>query len=158
LRLSKKADYALIALTDLASCAPDASCSAREIAGRYDVPLELMAKVLQRLSKRDLLVSRHGTNGGYQLSRPANQISVGEVIQAIDGPILVTACSDEDESCEQYAKCNIRDPLWQLKNRIAATLDAFTLQELAQDAPGSSPVSLNRHQVGTIPAETVTGS
>lgn len=150
LRLSKKTDYALIALKDLAAV-PDTSSSAREIARRYDIPLELMAKVLQRLSKCGMLVSHHGTHGGYRLSRPAAEISVGEVIQAIDGPILVTACSDEDESCEQYSKCNIRDPLWQLKNRIAATLDAFTLQELADDAPIASSVSLNRHENAALP-------
>ena len=133
LRLSKKTDYALIALKDLASSASGTSCSAREIAARYDIPVELMAKVLQRLARRGLLESHQGTRGGYQLSRPANRISVADVIQAIDGPVLVTACSDEDESCDQYSKCNVRDPLWRLKDRIVQSLASFTLQELAED-------------------------
>ena len=132
LRLSKKTDYALIALKDLASSA-GTSCSAREIAARYDIPVELMAKVLQRLARRGLLESHQGTRGGYRLSRPANRISVADVIQAIDGPVLVTACSDEDESCDQYSKCNVRDPLWRLKDRIVQSLASFTLQELAED-------------------------
>jgi len=144
LRLSKKTDYALMALKDLASSPPRTSSSAREIAARYDIPVELMAKVLQRLSKRGLLVSHQGTRGGYRLSRPASRISVADVISAIDGPIMVTACSDVNESCDQYAKCNIRDPLWQLKNRIAEALESFSLQELADDAAALSPVLLAR--------------
>jgi len=133
LRLSKKTDYALIALKDLASSDREMSCSAREIASRYDIPVELMAKVLQQLVRRGLLESHQGTRGGYQLSCPASQISVVDVIQAIDGPVLVTACSDEDETCDQYSKCNVRDPLWRLKDRIVQSLASFTLQELAED-------------------------
>ena len=124
LRLSKKADYALIALKDLA-CRPEgASSSAREIAERYAVPVELMSKVLQRLARRGIIASHQGTRGGYHLARAARLISVADVIQAIDGPVLVTACSEEDESCEQYETCNVRDPLWRLKDRIVHVLAA----------------------------------
>jgi Rrf2 family protein len=133
LRLSKKTDYALIALKDLASCPPGTSSSAREIAARYDIPVEFMAKVLQRLAKRGVLMSHQGTRGGYLLARPASKISVAEVIQAIDGPVMVTACSDVDETCDQYSKCNVRDPLWRLKDRIVQALRSFTIQELASD-------------------------
>ena len=151
LRLSKKTDYALIALKDLALGVSHASSSsAREIAERYDIPVELMAKVLQRLSKCGFLVSRQGTHGGYELSRPATKISVADVIQAIDGPILVTACSDEDETCEQYSKCNVRDPLWQLKNRIVSSLESFTIQELADNSATPSVVTFSRNVQDTV--------
>lgn len=133
LRLSKKTDYALIALKALVLSERGTSCSAREIAARYNIPVELMAKVLQRLSRRGLLESHKGTSGGYRLSRPASRISVADVILAIDGPVLVTACSDEDETCDQYSKCNVRDPLWRLKDRIVQSLSSFTLEELAED-------------------------
>lgn len=132
LRLSKKTDYALIALKDLASSPHGASSSAREIAARYKIPVELMAKVLQRLAKRGLLASHHGKRGGYHLARPAPLISVADVIQALDGPVMVTACSDIDESCDQYSTCNVRDPLWRLKNRLVRTLSEFTIDELAR--------------------------
>ena len=133
LRLSKKTDYALIALKDLASSPDGSSSSAREIAARYNIPVELMAKVLQRLARRGLLASHHGKRGGYDLARPANMISVADVIQAVDGPVAVTACSDIDESCEQYSTCNVRDPLWRLKDRIVRTLGEFTIDELARE-------------------------
>src|SRR5688572_27565273 len=133
LRLSKKADYALIAMKHLALKAGAPSTSAREIAEQYDIPIELMAKVLQRLVRSGLLVSTQGTRGGYTLSRTSSSISVADVIQAIDGPFTVTACSSENNDCEQYGKCNIRDPLWQIRERIAATLGTVTIAEMAAD-------------------------
>ena len=89
-RLSKKSDYALMAMKHIAVHDAVNSMSAREIAGQFDIPLELMAKVLQRLTRRGLLISQKGTRGGYHLARPAEKISVGDVIQAIDGPVTVT--------------------------------------------------------------------
>ena len=135
LRLSKKADYALMAMKHLAT-RPDApSASAREIAEQYDIPVELMAKVLQQLARRNLLTSHQGTRGGYRLARASSAISVADIIQAIDGPLTVTACSTEAENCGQYAKCSVRDPLWRIKDRIVAALATCSLQEIASDAP-----------------------
>src|ERR687897_276759 len=121
LRLSKKADYALMAMKHLAQQRDAASISAREIAEQYDIPIELMAKVLQRLVRTGLLTSHQGTRGGYTLSRASTTISVADVIQAIDGPFTVTACSTDKNDCEQFSKCSIRDPLWRIRERIAAT-------------------------------------
>jgi len=144
LRLSKKADYALIAMKHLATRPGAGSASAREIAEQYDIPIELMAKVLQRLVRRKLLASHQGTRGGYSLARPAAAISVADIIQAIDGPVTVTACSTDAENCDQYAKCNVRDPLWRIKDRILAALATCSLQEIAADGSldGASDVSV----------------
>jgi Rrf2 family protein len=146
LRLSKKADYALIAMKHLARKSSGApSTSAREIAEQYDIPIELMAKVLQRLVRTGLLVSTQGTRGGYTLGRPALAISVADVIQAIDGPVTVTACSTQKNDCEQYQKCSIRDPLWQIRERIVEALDTVTLAEMATDnIAAAAPVAVVR--------------
>lgn len=133
LRLSKKADYALLALRHLAAPGPRATASARELAESYDLPPELLAKVLQQLVRAGLLSSQQGIRGGYGLARPPADISVVDVIQAIDGPMTVTACSESDHSCDQYTKCNIRDPLWKMKDRIVSALAATTVAELAAD-------------------------
>src|SRR5215470_10958704 len=118
LRLSKKADYALIAMKHLALRGDRGASSAREIASQYDIPIELLAKVLQRLV------------------RMPSQISVADVIQAIDGPVSVTACSASDDgACEQFSKCNVRDPLWKVRERILAALGECTIAELAADPP-----------------------
>jgi Rrf2 family protein len=139
LRLSKKADYALMAMKHLALRGDRGSSSAREIAEAYDIPIELLAKVLQRLVRGGLLVSQQGTRGGYQLARVAAQISVADVIQAIDGPVTVTACSTDGGTCDQYAKCNVRDPLWRVRERILNALGGCTIAELATDGPLVNP-------------------
>ncbi len=133
LRLSKKADYALIAMKHLATRERGESASAREIAEEYSIPVELMAKVLQRLVRRGLLTSQQGTRGGYHLARPAETISVADVIQAIDGPLTVTACSHQNDACGQFAKCNIRDPLWRIRERIVAALATCSVSEMAAE-------------------------
>ena len=135
LRLSKKADYALMALKHLALRGDTGSSSAREIAEQYDIPVELMAKVLQRLVRRGLLVSHQGTRGGYHLAKGPALVSVADVIQAIDGPVTVTACSTDEGTCDQFAKCNVRDPLWRVRERILAALGECTIAELAADVP-----------------------
>ena len=141
LRLSKKADYALMAMKHLAvkTTAAGSSTSAREIAEQYDIPIELMAKVLQRLARSGLLTSHQGTRGGYTLSKPMASISVADIIQAIDGPLTVTACSTQDEQCEQFTKCNIRDPLWRIKDRILDALSTCSLAEISSTEPPPEP-------------------
>ena len=139
LRLSKKADYALIAMKHLAQKG-ERSTSAREIAEQYGIPIELMAKVLQRLVRIGLLISTQGTRGGYTLGRVASSISVADVIQAIDGPLTVTACSTEKNTCEQYTRCSIRDPLWQIRERIVAALGTVSLAEMAADSIEPAPI------------------
>jgi Rrf2 family protein len=154
LRLSKKADYALLAMRHLAANADRGAVSSRELAEAYNIPPELLAKVLQKLVRAKLLASAQGIRGGYGLSRSAATISVADVIQAVDGPLTVTACSEADHSCDQYTKCNIRDPLWRIKDRIIAALSGTSVAELAVDLtvlPPSAgvPVAVMRKQTTT---------
>jgi Rrf2 family protein len=137
LRLSKKADYALLAMRHLAANADRGAVSARELAETYDLPPELLAKVLQKLVRARYLTSIQGIRGGYGLARPATSISVADIIQSIDGPLTVTACSETNHNCEQYSKCNIRDPLWQVKDRIVAALSETSVADLV---PGLAPM------------------
>jgi Rrf2 family protein len=145
LRLSKKADYALLAIRHLAAHGDHGAFSARELAEAYHIPQELLAKVLQKLVHAQLLASHQGIHGGYGLGRPAAAISVADVIVAVDGPLTVTACSEVDHSCDQYATCNIRDPLWRIKDRIVSALAATSVAELAVDigiAPPAGAVAV----------------
>ena len=143
LRLSKRTDYALIAMRHLALNTDRGWASAREIAEEYHVPVELLAKVLQRLVRQGLLASHQGINGGYELARAASGITVADVIEAIDGPLRVTACSELDESCDQYAHCGIRDPLWRIKDRILQALTTCSIQEMASESlPGEPAVQM----------------
>ena len=133
LRLSKKADYALIALSYMAAPGQRPIISAREVAERHDIPLELLAKVLQRLARRGVLTSVQGINGGYRLAHTPQAITVAQVVEAIDGPLSLTACADTSDTCLQYEKCNIRDPLHRIRERIAGALRACSIADLAAD-------------------------
>lgn len=142
LKLSKKADYGLIALRHLALTGPSAAASAKEIAGAYGMPLPLLAKVLQRLARTGLLESLPGTNGGYRLARHPASISTLEVIRAIDGPVLLTSCFTTHDSCGQSPHCTVREPLRKVHEGIVNLLGAITIMELSEEPAGTAPGAL----------------
>jgi len=139
LKLTKKADYGLIALKHLAEAASrdggNAAVSAKDIADAYAIPQEALAKILQRLAKSGLLVSHHGTNGGYALARAAKHITAFEVIKAIDGPLFLTACTTHKGDCVQSTKCNVKEPLKKVNDSIHAVLNKITIADM-QDPNG----------------------
>lgn len=149
LRLSKKTDYGLLALQYLASEAPAGVASARTIAERHDIPVELLAKVLQQLARLGFVAAHKGAHGGYHLARPAKTISLAEVVQAIDGPLAITACGRKDDQCEQFGTCTVRDPLSRVKDRILSVLQTMTLAEMAQEDRGI-PIVLSRGGPGLV--------
>jgi Rrf2 family protein len=134
LQAAYQADYALIAMKHLAIRPDAASASAQRLPSR-STSRSTDGQVLQRLARRGLVTSHQGTRGGYRLARPASIISAADIIQAIDGPLTVTACSTEAENCDQYAKCSVRDPLWRIRERIISALDTCSLQEISSDMP-----------------------
>jgi Rrf2 family protein len=144
LRLSKKTDYALLALGHLAGEEASGVASARTIAERFNIPPELLAKILQQLARHGLIAAHQGMHGGYYLTRPARSISVAEVARAIDGPITLTACSPADDGCAQFAVCTIRDPLWLVGQRILSVLETVTIADLGNDEPQPVPLMIRR--------------
>jgi Rrf2 family protein len=142
LRLSKKTDYALMAMKHLASDPQRGAASAREIAETYDIPVELMAKVLTRLVRSGLLISHQGVRGGYELAQPPAATSVAAVLEAMDGPLIMTACTHGDEQCDQFSRCNVRDPLRRIRDRIAAILAELSISEIAADPDRSASVTV----------------
>ncbi|MGH9721077.1 MAG: RrF2 family transcriptional regulator [Bryobacteraceae bacterium] len=143
LKLTKKADYGLIALKHLAVNTARGSASAKEIADHYRIPLPLLAKVLQRLTKSGLLQSLPGTNGGYKLARHPWDISALEVIRAIDGPIILTHCFTAHGECDQSETCNVREPLRKVHEGIMSLLGTITISDMSKDdgAGASGPAS-----------------
>ncbi|MBI3680914.1 MAG: Rrf2 family transcriptional regulator [Acidobacteria bacterium] len=141
LKLTKKADYGLIALKHL-SLAPAASASAKEISAAYGIPLPLLAKVLQNLARSGFLRSEHGTNGGYRLAREAALINALEVIRAIDGPIILTSCFTEHGACDQSERCNVREPLRKIHEGILGLLESITIADMSEGQPGDPDARL----------------
>ncbi len=134
LNLSKKTDYALLALSYLTRTGPTKAVNTREIAEQYDIPVELLAKILQQLVKANLLISTAGPTGGYRLSRASNAISIANVIEAVDGIPAIAQCFKTDHNgCDQLDKCTIRKPLGRINNRIFQMLNLISLDEINQE-------------------------
>jgi Rrf2 family protein len=132
LKLTKKADYGLIALKHLVVHGPDSS-SAKEIAETYGIPPALLSKILQKLAKNGFLQSEHGTNGGYRLARDPREITALEVIRTIDGPIFLTACFTEHGYCCHTDKCIVRDPLQKVHEGILRLLAGISIMDMSAD-------------------------
>jgi Rrf2 family protein len=137
LRLTKKADYGLMALKYLAerpaaTGGAPAAQSAKDIAQAYHIPPPLLAKILQTLARAGLLVSHAGTNGGYALAKPANQISAFEVIRAIDGPLFITSCITIHGACDLAGTCTIKEPLRKVNDSIKDLLSNTFISDLVE--------------------------
>jgi len=129
LRFTKRADYGLMAIHYIAVHDELGAVSAKRIAEEFAIPPELLAKILQRLAKRRLIVSQNGPKGGYVLTRHPNDISVGEVVRALEGPISIVSCLDHS-GCPQEQRCNLRRPVQKLQSSISQLLDTMSLAEL----------------------------
>jgi Rrf2 family protein len=132
LRLTKKADYGLMALKYLAEHPEAMSLSAKDIAEAYHIPQQLLAKILQRLVREGLLRSHAGMNGGYTLSRKPNEISAFEVIRAIDGPLFITSCVTVSGLCDLTNICTIKEPLARVNESISELLKSIRISDLVE--------------------------
>jgi Rrf2 family protein len=132
-KLSKKADYGLIAMKHLANHRDQHACSANEIAEEYGISATLMAKVLQKLAKNTLVAAKHGSTGGYQLAKDPGRISALEVITAIDGPVLITSCVTSHGTCDATDRCSVKEPLRRVNESILEVLQTVTVAQLSDE-------------------------
>lgn len=139
LKLTKRTEYGLIALVHLADrrqvSATDV-VSARAIGDQFPVPRRLLAEALKALQVAGLLESTRGAHGGYRLARPAEDISLGEVVTVLEGAPSLTSCAGlgaaaSDGACEVEPVCPIRSPLSRLRAGIWTLLEGVSLQALA---------------------------
>jgi Rrf2 family protein len=131
-RLSKKVEYGLIAIGHIATRPGGSMVTAKEIAEAYHIPYELLAKVLQKLTKAGLIVSYQGTHGGYSLARKPDDIPVARIINAIEGtlPMIAQCMSEGPESCGVYQVCTIKSPLTKVQANIERAFNSMTLSEI----------------------------
>jgi Rrf2 family protein len=132
LRLSKRVEYGLLAMQDMAR-RPDTVVSAKDVAERYAISQSLLAKVLQQLARAGVVRSYAGVNGGYVLALDPTTVSIEQVITAIEGSsaALVDCQDTEDHDCAAHEHCTIKGPLAILQERINATFRSMSLAELA---------------------------
>ena len=155
LAITRKTDYAFIALTHLAQ-GPDDCISAREIAERYGIPLPLLMNILKVLTHEGLANSSRGPRGGYSLAKPTAKITLYDVVRAVEGPIQLVQCmelrdgetADENKhDCNLVASCPVRSPIQRIHERLVQFLEDVTLEDLAQQDPCC----------GAVPPAAVTG-
>jgi Rrf2 family protein len=135
---TKRADYALLALSFLATEGSEKLVSPRTIAAKYEIPQELLAKIMQTLSKKHLIVSVPGPTGGYRLEKAPASISIVQVIEAVDGPLAIAQCWEESgvDGCAQGRRCILRGPLARIQEQIAGILQEMTLEDvITPEAP-----------------------
>lgn len=142
LALSRKTDYALIALAHLALHRQRVA-SAREIAVQYHVPLPVLMNLLKRLTHNGLVISVRGARGGYQLAREPATISLRALIEIVDGPFQFALCAgngasghSSGRSCGIESWCRIKSPIRRIHERLNSVLDQVTLADIIQDPPG----------------------
>jgi Rrf2 family protein len=143
LTLTKKTDYALIALTHLAK-EPEGFISARRIAQRHNVPLPLLMNILKTLTQEGLVQSVRGPRGGYSLALPPDEITLCRLIEALERPVRFVRCAvsedgDDPAPCELMSTCSVRTPAERIHSRLRQFLDDITVAELAGDSHAEDP-------------------
>ena len=134
MRLTHLADYAVVMMTAAARREPCARLSAAELSGETGVPLPTAQKLMGKLAGAGLLTSARGAGGGFTLARDITQISLADIVEAVEGPIAMTMCSGSDEAsdCALDAHCRVKPHMGIVGAKVRGALHAVTLQELAQ--------------------------
>jgi Rrf2 family protein len=141
LTLTRKTDYALIALAHLAH-EPAGFSSAREIAAKYNMPLPLLMNLLKLLAQKGLARSVRGPRGGYTLALPPDKITLTDIIAAVEGPVQLVQCIEheledggkaDDGECKLVACCPVRSPIHRIHDRLVAFLSGITLADIAEN-------------------------
>ena len=131
LRISKLTDYGTVVLAHLAG-ASGAVCSAAEVSDTTGIAVPTVSKLLKSLARAGLVTSTRGTNGGYQLARPAHEISAASVIDALDGPVSITECSASDSHCDYESVCNVGNAWQRINVAIRRALEDINLTDLTR--------------------------
>lgn len=137
LRVTRLTDYATLLMTVLGA-APETVYSAAALAERTHLELTTVSKVLKALAQAGLVEGLRGVNGGYRLARPTHEVSLFEIVEAIEGRLEMTECSGEHSRCEHEPHCGLA-PHWRRVNDVIA--DALRSMTLAQMLPPAVPVS-----------------
>jgi FeS assembly SUF system regulator len=133
MRLTHLADYAVVLMTAAAQRPAAARLSATELAGETGVPLPTAQKLMGQLAASGLLSSVRGAGGGFTLAKPVSEISLAEIVEAVEGPIAMTICSGHDgvSDCALDAHCRVKPHMSIISNTVRGALGAVSLQSLA---------------------------
>jgi FeS assembly SUF system regulator len=138
LRITRQTDYGLVLLAQFAGAGAGAVRTARELADASAIPLPTVSKVLKILSRHGLLVSLRGVHGGYSLARTPAEVSVAEVIGALDGPIALTEClTPETDPCSLESCCPTRTHWGRINRAVRDALSGLSLAQMVESPSGA---------------------
>jgi FeS assembly SUF system regulator len=132
IRISKLADYGIVLLTQFAREPESTVYNARDLSAAARLPLPTVSKLLKSLARADLLVSHRGSRGGYRLARGLDQISVADVLAAIEGRLAITDCSDAQEACRRETTCPVRGHWTSINEVVRGLLSELKLSQMAR--------------------------
>jgi len=132
MRLTHLADYAVVLMTAAARRGDGMRLSANELANETGVPLPTTQKLMGHLTGAGLLTSVRGAGGGFALARPANEVSLADIVEAVEGPIAMTVCSEGRSDCALDAHCRVKPHMGIVGDAVRGALGAVSLQELAR--------------------------
>jgi FeS assembly SUF system regulator len=132
IRITKQSDYGIVLLAHLARHDVPGQVSARDLAEATQLPVPMVSKILNQLVHGGLVVSTRGVNGGYGLARSPHEISVAEVLDAVEGPLGLTECIDTPGACGLEPCCSVRSVWHHINLRIRHALDAVSLAEMVE--------------------------
>lgn len=155
LRVTKLTDYATVVLTVLASD-PDTVASAAGLADRAGLEAPTVAKLLKPLAQAGLVEAFRGANGGYRLARDPREISLVEIVEAMEGPLGMTECSVHAGACGIEHSCQVRANWRRINDVVADALRGVSLAQML-DAPPSRPLSRRAASTRAIPAQLAAG-
>jgi FeS assembly SUF system regulator len=142
IRITKQTDYGIVLLTHMAG-RPERQYNAPDLSGETRLPLPMVSKILKLLAREGVLASHRGVKGGYSLARPADEISMADIIAALEGPIAITECVSVESDCSHEPVCPVRSNWQRINEAVREALEGITLAELA---PSKEPklVTLGR--------------
>ena len=142
LQISRKIDYGLRAIIYLAGLPAGKIASLQDLSSTLHLPREFLAKILKVLTARGLVRSSRGAHGGYQLARPARDISFLEVIEAVEGPVQLNVCLDHKDRCDVSAGCTMYH-VWKVgQDRMLEVYRKTSLAELIAEPEQMRPIAL----------------
>ncbi|HWM89511.1 MAG TPA: SUF system Fe-S cluster assembly regulator [Thermoanaerobaculia bacterium] len=153
IRITKQTDYGVVLLTHLAA-QPDRQVNAPELAAETQLPLPMVSKILKLLVREGVLLSHRGVKGGYSLARLPGEVTMAEIITALEGPIAITECVEVSSGCSHEQLCPVRSNWHRINAAVRGALEGITLADMASPlAPARKLVTIgaDRHYGAQLP-------
>ena len=150
IRITRQSDYGIVLLAAFAAKGGDSVRTARDLAAETHVPLPMVGKILKALARGGVLASHRGAKGGYSLARPVGAITIADVIRALEGPIAITEClDDEADTCGIERLCPVRTNWDRINRAIRRALEEIPISDMLR--PITFPARRALHEAARVP-------